>query len=44
MEAELGLPVYDSTALGVWRALQLAGVDARAAALRWGSLFSDLLP
>ena len=23
MEAELGIPVYDSTALGVWHALQL---------------------
>jgi hypothetical protein len=28
MEAELGLPVYDSTALGVWHALRLCGVDA----------------
>lgn len=43
LEAELGLPVYDSTALGVWHALQLAGVDARAAAGSWGSLFGQTL-
>lgn len=40
MEAELSLPVYDSTALGVWHAFQLAGVDTRPAAGLWGSLFS----
>lgn len=39
LEAELGLPVIDSTALGVWHALRLAGVDTSPAALRWGSLF-----
>ena len=43
MESELGIPVYDSTALGVWHALQLCGVDARAAAPLWGSLFSETL-
>jgi maleate isomerase len=41
LEAELGLPVYDSTALGVWHALRLCGVDARPAAPLWGSLFSE---
>ena len=44
MEAELGIPVYDSTALGVWHALQLCGVDSRAATPQWGSLFSEVLP
>lgn len=39
MEAELGIPVFDSTALGVWHALQLCGADTRAAAPAWGSLF-----
>jgi maleate isomerase len=39
LEAELGLPVYDSTALGVWHALRLAGVDTAPAAPLWGSLF-----
>ena len=41
LEAELGLPVYDSTALGVWHALQLCGADSRAAAPLWGSLFRE---
>jgi len=41
MEAELGLPVYDSTALGVWHALSLCGVDGSAAAPLWGSLFRE---
>lgn len=43
LEAELGLPVYDSTALGVWHALALLGVDARAASPAWGSLFDEVL-
>jgi maleate isomerase len=38
--AELGLPVYDSTALGVWHGLRLAGVDTAPAAAAWGSLFA----
>lgn len=41
LEAELGLPVYDSTALGVWHALKLAGADTRPAAALWGSLFAQ---
>jgi maleate isomerase len=41
LEAELGLPVYDSTALGVWHALALCGVDTRAAVPLWGSLFGE---
>jgi len=41
LEAELGLPVYDSTALGVWHALRLAGADTRPAAPAWGSLFAQ---
>ena len=40
LEAELGLPVFDTTALGVWHSLRLAGVDTTAAAARWGSLFA----
>lgn len=42
LEAELGIPVYDSTALGVWHALQLCGADTRGAAALWGSLFSEV--
>jgi maleate isomerase len=41
LEAELGLPIYDSTALGAWHALRLAGVDTAPAAARWGSLFDE---
>jgi maleate isomerase len=41
LEAELGLPIYDTTALGAWHALRLAGVDTRPAAARWGSLFKE---
>jgi maleate isomerase len=41
LEAELGLPVYDSAALGVWHALRLAGVDTAPAAAQWGSLFAQ---
>jgi maleate isomerase len=41
LEAELGIPVYDSTALGVWHALQLCGADTRGAAALWGSLFAE---
>jgi maleate isomerase len=44
LEAELGLPVYDSAALGIWHALVLLGVDARAAAPAWGSLFNECVP
>ena len=43
LEAELGIPVYDSTALGVWHALRLCGADTRAAAPCWGSLFLETL-
>lgn len=41
LEAELGLPIYDTTALGAWHALRLAGVDTAPAAARWGSLFAQ---
>jgi maleate isomerase len=41
LEAELGLPVYDSTALGVWHALRLCGADTHLAAPLWGSLFAQ---
>ena len=38
IEAETGIPVLDSTALGVWGALKAAGRDLRALA-HWGSVF-----
>lgn len=39
MEAELGIPIYDTVSMGVWGALRLAGIDTRAAA-EWGSAFT----
>lgn len=38
LEAELGVPFYDSTSAGVWGALRLAGVPT-APGRAWGSLF-----
>jgi maleate isomerase len=39
LEAELGIPVYDSIATTVWKSLSLASVDATRVR-GWGSLFS----
>ena len=39
LEAEFGVPVYDTIATVVWKALQLAKVDTRRVK-GWGSLFS----
>ena len=41
MEAEFGVPVYDTIATAVWKSLGLAGVDARRV-IDWGRLFQDL--
>jgi len=41
LEREHGVPVYDSIATVVWKALRLAGVDTRRVA-GWGRLFSEL--
>lgn len=41
MEQELGVPIYDSIATVVWKALRLAGADTRRVT-RWGRLFRDL--
>jgi maleate isomerase len=38
IEAELGIPIYDSTVLPIWKALKLSGVDTRPGR-RWGRLF-----
>ena len=40
IEAELGLPIFDTVSLGIWHALRLAGVDTRPAAAAWGQLFA----
>jgi maleate isomerase len=40
LEAELGIPVYDTVSTAVWKALRLCGVDTRR--IRgWGSLFEE---
>jgi maleate isomerase len=39
MEQETGIPIYDTTSIGVWDALRCAGVETARGA-RWGSLFS----
>lgn len=40
MERELGIPIYDSVATVVWKALKTAGIDPRAVK-GWGRLFSE---
>ncbi|MHA7678674.1 maleate cis-trans isomerase family protein [Cupriavidus sp. PET2-C1] len=41
LEAETGIPVYDTISTVVWKSLRLAGVDTRA--LRgWGRLFAEV--
>ncbi|MFO1349134.1 MAG: aspartate/glutamate racemase family protein [Gammaproteobacteria bacterium] len=41
LERELGIPVYDTVATVVWKALQIAGIDAQR--MRgWGRLFRDI--
>lgn len=38
MEAELGVPIYDTVAMGVWGVLAMLGLDTRAARA-WGRVF-----
>ncbi len=40
LEAELGLPVYDTVSTAVWKSLRLCGVDT-ARVQGWGSLFQE---
>jgi len=40
MERELGIPIYDSVATVVWKALQTIGVDTRLVR-GWGRLFEE---
>ena len=39
LERETGIPIYDTTSIGVWDALRRAGVETARGA-RWGSLFA----
>src|SRR5262249_6622446 len=40
MEAETGVPIYDSVSACVWKCLQLSG-EPTSPGGRWGSLFTD---
>ena len=39
MEADTGIPIYDSTSAVVWHTLKLVGVDPARCGAHWGSLF-----
>jgi maleate isomerase len=41
LEAELGIPIYDTVTLAVWKSLKVAGVDPRAVK-GWGRLFQEV--
>lgn len=41
LEAETGVPIYDSIATVTWQSLRIAGVDTRRVA-GWGRLFRDV--
>ncbi len=40
LEAEIGVPIYDSIATVVWKALEMAGVEVDRPR-GWGSLFDE---
>jgi maleate isomerase len=42
IEAELGIPMYDTVSTAVWKSLRMCGVDTRRIA-GWGSLFSEVV-
>ena len=41
LEAEIGIPIYDTVATAVWKSLKIAGVDPRRVK-GWGRLFTDV--
>ncbi len=41
LEAEVGIPIYDTISTVVWKSLKLAGADPRRVT-GWGSLFRDV--
>ena len=40
LEAEIGIPIYDTIATAVWKALRMAGVDTTPVQ-GWGKLFQS---
>jgi maleate isomerase len=43
LEAELGLPIYETVSLAVWKSLRVCGLDT-AAVRGWGRLFTEAMP
>lgn len=41
LEKDIGIPIFDTVAVAVWKSLHLAGVDT-SLVKGWGSLFADL--
>jgi maleate isomerase len=41
LEAETGIPIYDTVATGLWKAMKLAGADP-GRIRGWSRLFRDL--
>jgi maleate isomerase len=41
MEAELGIPVYDTVSTAVWKSMRIAGADPRRVK-GWGRLFTEV--
>jgi maleate isomerase len=41
LEAELGIPVYDTISTVVWKALRMSRIDTRRVT-GWGSLFREV--
>jgi maleate isomerase len=40
LEAELGIPIYDTVSTAVWKALRICGVDTRRVE-GWGRMFAE---
>jgi maleate isomerase len=43
LEREIGIPIYDTIATGIWGAMRLAGADPRTIR-SWGRLFREVAP
>jgi maleate isomerase len=41
LEAELGIPIYDTVSTAVWKSLRMCGVDTRRVE-GWGTLFAEV--
>jgi maleate isomerase len=43
LEREIGIPIYDTIATGVWGAIRITGADPRVIR-NWGRLFREVAP